>query len=278
MLALGLGPTRRAPRNAACIRASVSCSLYWSPTFLGSPMAIEVPLLGAIAYPANIDHSTVPPTQHEALDHLQSLLSFLAQFERQFYTALLLFDASEGEVWAMASQVESGQRSWNSLDAATDTLSAWKQMAARDGALAIYHFGNTMEAIKRSLPNCAAVNRTVNHQLLSRARARFRKAFPRYEAIRHVVGHVADFAATPAERERHSHKGGAHTVGNVSFDAGTRRQFLGNLYNRSYVVSFKGQVHHYEITRRSALEFSMTKLMIYSAILDPIFMPSAPSS
>jgi len=138
-------------------------------------------------------------------------------------------------------------------------------MAARDGALTIYHFGNAIEGIRKSLPRCPAVNASVDHDILRDASKTFRKAFPNYEAIRHVTGHVSDFTATPDRRREHSHIGELE-VGNISFDD-SPRQFTGNLYNRSYVVSYKGRAYHYEISLDNAHVLYLVKLRVFSSLM-----------
>ena len=170
-------------------------------------MAIIVPVLAKVEWAPQIDDSSIPSCQHEALQHIVQLLGLLARLDRDFRTAVALFNASHDENSDMARAVEAGTMSFGDLDLATDTLSGWQKMAARDGALSIYHFGQAGEAVRKSLPTCAALNAKVDHDALKVALADFRKAFNRYEAIRHVVGHVADWSATRALRRKHSHKG-----------------------------------------------------------------------
>lgn len=150
-----------------------------------------------------------------------------------------------------------------SMDASIDTLSDWMLIAARDGALAIYHFGKTLEAIKKSLPGFPTLNSEVDHNLIRKANADYRKRFPRYEAIRHVVAHSAEFSATQAKRELHANKGPlvARAVGATK---GIR--FSDSLIQRTYIVNFEGDAHSYEITHASADCLFLSKLMVYSTL------------
>ena len=77
-------------------------------------------------------------------------------------------------MWRTADKVERGLETWANLNAITDTTGAWQVMAARDGALAIYHFGNTIEAIRKNLPKCPALGGLVDHSILRDASKSFR--------------------------------------------------------------------------------------------------------
>jgi hypothetical protein len=168
--------------------------------------------------------------------------------------------------------VEAGQLDFQKLDLATDTLSGWQKMAARDGALTIYHFGKTIDAIWQSLPSCPALMTLVNESALRQASKEFRTNFPRYEAIRHVIGHTAEFSATPAQKEAHSIKGPWESP-HVKIFGGARTQFSGNLYDRTYYVTFEGEVHGYEISMTTGDRLRDTKAKIHNSFAAVIMTP-----
>src|SRR6516165_4698948 len=70
------------------------------------------------------------------------------------------------------------------IESPAHTLGAWKSMAARDGALAIYHFGQALAAISPWLHKCPTVSARLDHPAVRLARKAFRAALPSYDAIR----------------------------------------------------------------------------------------------
>ena len=240
-------------------------------------MSIAVLILGPRTGPPQLDRSKIPPEEMPAFLHAVELLASLARFDREFRNAVLLFDASFQENQELVRAVERGQLDFRTLDLATDTLSAWQAIAARDGALTIYHFGNTIEAVRKSLHACPTLDRLVDHARLKHASAEFRKEFPRYEAIRHVVGHAADFAASPKKKDTHSVKGpwkaDFEEVSIEVGDADATTQFSGALYQKSYCVTFEGQMHCYEISHLTADKIESAKERAYSAFLAALAPP-----
>lgn len=232
-------------------------------------MPIIVPPTAYVPGPPQIARDRIPADEQEVLLHISDLLGSLARYECQFQLALLLFDLSHAENSNLVSQVESGQLSFETLDLTTNTLSGWQMMAARDGALAIYHFGQALIAIGANLSNSPTLGSLVNHVPFRLARKSFKATFPSYDAIRHAVGHVADFAATQKKRKIHSIKGPwKFSFGRVSIEVKDEdgfHRFADNLYDRTYCVTYKGEVHKYEITGQTLGRLSKIRLDVYSA-------------
>jgi hypothetical protein len=235
-------------------------------------MPIHIPLLGPIEWLPQLDRDKIPIAEHPALQHIVGLLTALAVQERNFRTAVLLFEASHQENSELANAVSSGVLDFGTLDRATDTLSGWQSIAARDGAMTIYHFGCTVEAIKASLPRCPTLNAGVDHSNLRMARKLFESHFPGYKDIRHVVAHTAEFAATIDDKEIHSHKGRlkiSSDSGSVSMevsDQSASTQFLGNLCDNTYFITFEGRIHKYEISHATAEKLVSVKKRVFSSV------------
>ena len=203
--------------------------------------------------------------------HIERLLSSLAKYEINFLAALTLFDNCEAEMSQMFGYMAAKQKAGEHADISPElqTVTEWMAMAARDGAITIYHFGNTIEAIRQSLPHCPTLNAKVNHSILRGASRYFRHEFPRYEAIRHVVTHAADFQATPNLRAQHSHKGGpirSGRGGSITYEGKIDRYFSHNMMNRTYYVSYQGQAHSYEIDQETADKLFLARVRVYSSL------------
>ena len=65
-------------------------------------------------------------------------------------------------------------------------------------------------------------------------------------------------------QKEHAHTGEL-SVGNISFDDSVR-QFIGNLYNRHFVVSYEGRACHYEIDANAVHALYLAKLRVYSSL------------
>jgi|tagenome__1003787_1003787.scaffolds.fasta_scaffold20692921_2 hypothetical protein len=232
-------------------------------------MAITVPPTDYAAGPPAIDRSSIPAAEQPALLHLLDLLASLGRYEQQFSLAVLLFDEAHEENTRLVRAVEVGQLSFGGLDQLTNTLSGWQMMAARDGALAIYHFGQTLPAVKAAFGQCASLRPVVDFIALRLAANVFEATFPSYEAIRHAVGHVADFAVTPKKKAEHSikgpWKGEFGGVGLELKDFGLLHRFSDNLYDRSYCITIEGKVHSYEVSVATLAKLRTIRASVYAA-------------
>ncbi|MEA2882193.1 MAG: hypothetical protein QOH32_1449 [Bradyrhizobium sp.] len=246
-------------------------------------MAIVVPGIKPKKGPGSFPRHMLPEEEHEAASHIERLLSLLATYEVRFLAALSLFDKSEEEMsklfGLLAHRREVGDP--RSISPEFATVTEWMAMAARDGAITIYHFGNTIEAIRKALPNCPTMNARVEHSILRGASRFFRTEFPRYEAIRHVISHAADFAATPASIAAHSHRGGPikfNRGGSLEISGKASRYYSDNLMNRTYYVSYEGEAHSYEIDQKTADKLLLAKLRVYSSLVARGHLTSTPAS
>ena len=140
-------------------------------------------------------------------------------------------------------------------------------MAARDGALAIYHFGQALHAIASSLKDCPTLRTYTNHGKLRLARKQFEAHFPSVTSIRHVIGHIADFAATIGDKEKHSIRGPyKETFGRVGIQVHDTAKitFSDNLYDHTYAVTYDGAVHTCEISSKTLRTLVAVRETTYS--------------
>jgi hypothetical protein len=237
-----------------------------------SAMAITVPLSDYAPAPPQIDRKRIPAEEQEALLHIVDILASLGRFERRFSLALMLFDFSHDENSRLGADVSMGRADFGTLDAKTNTLSGWQMMAAREGAMTIYHFGQTVEAIGSNLKACPTLCGLADHSTLRVAKKLFNATFPDYDAIRHVVAHMADFSATQKMKASHSivgpWKGNFGAVSIETKDQNAVTRFTDNLYDRTYCITFEGKVYGYEITLGTLETITKIRRHFYSAF-DP---------
>jgi hypothetical protein len=217
-----------------------------------------IPILpNAYEGPPNIDRSRIPADQMPAFLHILTLLANLAVYERRLLSAVYLYQYS--------TQAAREITDFATLELSLWTTGNWQMMAARDGALTIYHFGSTIDGIKSSLPSCAALNAHVDHQKIRAACKLFKARFPGDRAIRHVSAHVADFSKTIAEQASHAVKGPFKERFFSSEDPNGTTWLPGNMNNDTYAVTFEGRAFSYALNLETVAKLRSLKQDVYSA-------------
>jgi len=235
-------------------------------------MTIEVPLSSPPPSPPQLEGQHVLEGDDlEQVRHLYMLLAMIGVSEWQFRQALALLEACRAYPAPSidpANPPKFDPPKFPVYESQGFTRRAWQLMAAREGALTIYHFGQALAAVAPAVRQCSSIADRVDYAALRLARKSFKAAFPSHDAVRHVVGHAVDFTATVEERNRHSvmppweHAFNSHTMQY----AGTRPIFkLGDLSDRAYLVTYEGDVHFYELKAETLERLSAIRERTYSA-------------
>jgi hypothetical protein len=134
-------------------------------------------------------------------------------------------------------------------------------MAARDGAMTVYHFSGVIDAIKKSQKNTPTLRALVDGKRIRAAGRQFKVHFPQFEQIRHAIAHDAEFAATPELKRKHRSpedkitlEGHELTIGD-SFDAETVK----------FCTSIDGHRVSYELSRASLNNLIAVQREVYGA-------------
>jgi len=117
------------------------------------------------------DRWNLDPTFRGEIDELEAYVN-------DFASALTLFDHCQAELKLKHS-----------------TLSPyfkWQFIAARDGAISIYHFGKTYEKLRAIIKGNPAMFSRVDEANLKESGKLLRALFPKFEAVRHAVAHAGD--------------------------------------------------------------------------------------
>ncbi len=118
---------------------------------------------------------------------------------------------------------------------------SWKHIAARDGAINLYHFSTTLESISKSIGLAKSLHHTADHDKIKAARKLFRDTFPTVEKMRHSVAHAADL-----------HKSKENTKENTVFGEKGGLFISGNLVKGVFSFTHEGKVVSYELSQRTA--------------------------
>jgi hypothetical protein len=113
----------------------------------------------------------------------------------------------------------------------------YRIIAARDGALNIFHFGCSLEAVQKQLPTCPALARKTSAVGIRNAVKKFREYFPHCDNVRHAVAHTGEQAKNPRVMRQNEQKA-SHEGHGFSTSAGG--QLVQAIYERTYTVTLKG--------------------------------------
>jgi hypothetical protein len=233
-------------------------TLYQSSTSIARGFMPNIPILpNAYEGPPDIDRGHIPADQMPAFLHIMTLLAELGLYERHLLIAVYLYQYS--------IQAAHEITDFATLEHSLWTTGGWQSMAARDGALTIYHFGRAIEGLKNSLRFCAALNSQVDHRKIKNAGKIFDAAFPDSKAIRDAVAHVADLSQTVEKKTSHAVKGPFKKKWFSSDDPEGITWLPGNMNGHTYAVSFQGKALTYDLSLENAAKLRAVKNQIYSA-------------
>jgi hypothetical protein len=212
-----------------------------------------------------IDRSRIPADQMPAFLHIVQLLAELNLYERNLLLAVYLYEYSQTAGWELRNDF--ARMEW-----ALWTTGGWQLMAARDGALTIYHFGRAIEGLRNSLGFCPALSSQVDSRKIKNAQKIFESRFPDNIEIRNAVAHVADFSQTTEKKTSHAVKGPFKTKWFSSEDPLGVTWLPGNMNGHTYAVTFMGKPYTYDLSFESASKLRDVKVQIFSAF-DPATTP-----
>lgn len=218
----------------------------------------SIPILpNAYEGPPSIDRDDISAEEMPSFLHVQTLLAELGLYERHLLLAVYLYEYSDHAAREITDFAK--------LEWALWTTDGWQSIAARDGAMTIYHFGCSIDGIKNSLPTTPTLNAKIDRQALKNASNIFRSSFPGYLALRHVVAHVADFSQTLEKKASHAVKG-PFSKGLFRSDDPKGVTWLGgNMNGCTYAVTYEGEAFTYDLNRDSVAKLRSIKDRIYSA-------------
>jgi hypothetical protein len=167
------------------------------------------------------------------------MLDNLEGYVRDFRAAVALYDHSLA-LWKKDGTMESEQM-----------FAQWPMLAARDGAMSIYHFGIVMEGIKKTLPSYPAIYGGVDKAQLRAATNLFRQHFPRPERIRNVVAHSAEEAKNLIVQATVSGK-----IGFIMFN---------NMVGRHFTTTYGETTVSYELAETTVHNLDLVKSSFYES-------------
>jgi hypothetical protein len=160
--------------------------------------------------PPKISIAEFPGGERQAISHIGMLLLNLELYIVNFDAAMSLSYFSSGCIGMLSS----GNAKIIAMVPQKDPqlYMQWATIAGRDGAMTIYHFAKTLEAIRKfAFLDCPTFKARVDHQHLRIAQKLFAQWFPDFLHVRHAVAHSAELMKNLKSKQRHA-SGGTWTI------------------------------------------------------------------
>lgn len=134
----------------------------------------------------------------------------------------------------------------------------WSFVAARDGAMTIYHTGKTMELTRAALKRTPTLEALTSTAPLSQAGKTYRQAFPTFEKVRHAVSHSSELFRDKESVARNAFSG-SYDDGLVRIENSTNAVVSNSLLGRNYTNTIDGKIVSYEVSEA-------TKTKVYECV------------
>lgn len=199
-----------------------------------------------------LDPKALPQEEQAECEHLIGNLKALDHFRARYACAMFLLcecnEASEGRASVLRPMVRKFT-SGEIMIADDEMKREWRQIAFRDAAHTIFHFGIILDGIVKGAKRCPTLLRSVDVSLLRQAQPMFEKYFPKSSRMRNAVAHAGDVLHSPASMARNNlyypgeiHVGGLILTGVISSPVGYMTDSF-----RMY-LTFKGDVISVELS------------------------------
>lgn len=214
----------------------------------------------------------LPRDEIEGTVHIANLIDSLERHATEFQHALTLYEISHVK-WIQAfeklQKADFLSNEPRAIKSEIDTYGAWCHIAARDIVMTVFHAGKTLEALRGDLVKAPTLNAHADHDRLRSAAKAFRNHFPRFEGLRHVVGHRGQIESSPHERTKNAFSGAYEdSQGFVKMEDGIFSS-TGTLTNDQFTVTFLGKVLTCEINAAALGNLRAVLSEVYSAFREP---------
>jgi hypothetical protein len=144
------------------------------------------------------------------------------------------------------------------------TMFSWQLVAARDGAMTIYHFATAMDGIDQTVATCPTLLALMNRPMRKAANQYFRQYFPSYIDIRDAVVHTAEKTKTPEKPAEHAHKA-AYESSAMRILEGSTLVITNTLEGRRFTNTWEGRVLAFELSQETVNQLDNVKAQMWTA-------------
>lgn len=134
-------------------------------------------------------------------------------------------------------------------------------IAAKEGALNIYHLGCSLDALRGQVGRCPET-RGLDAIKLREADKLFKRHFPNADTIRHAIAHAGEVWTSPARAKQHQlHEDHSWVGGFVS--AGDYQ--VSGLFERTYSLQWGGRMFEVQMDASTVQKLSDVLALVHSA-------------
>jgi hypothetical protein len=193
----------------------------------------------------------VPEAEKDDASVLLSAASALSHFVLNLGMAVKLFDMASVEQKQLIGQPKKLNEYTTEYKTKRAMYGAWKRIAARDGAIQIYHLGTVINSIRKELGISPSLVALIDAGKLKIAKKLLDSYFPNYQLIRNAVAH-SFYEVAPNKKKfiQHTSHDPVEIPGFVSSNA-ENIAITDSIKDRNYIITFKGKIASYEISDAS---------------------------
>lgn len=229
-----------AARSVVRKRCSDSSVEYIASSFSGmgdSPMSHYV-------VPPHINTYPIPNEEREFVSRLNTSLDFIRTHVGHFAAAVSLMD------YCMEH---------------ADRYHAWAPIAARDGGIQLFNFGEAMKAVHLLLPKIAVVKDIVDAAEVKKARDFFQGKFPKNEDIRNAISHAGEQRKLKDPMRVHAFKKKKEVAPGGTFDGRQGKNMFGtSLQDRQFTTNWNAKIVSYELSAESLANVGQSLEMFWA--------------
>lgn len=217
--------------------------------------------------PPSIPVDSLPEDEKGYAEAINGLLQNLTTYTKDFEAALsLLYQAHK---WSK-EEMERTRATTLPDRSLSDSLRDWMMLAARDGAMTVWHFGQSKNWINKNLYKCPTLVPKVPTVLLGEGHDLFKQAFPHWENLRHAVAHHAELLKNPAARKKTMITTGYDGPG-ITIPGGGELYLGRMLMGHRFMNTHEGKVVHYDLSPESLDALKASKAKFWEAFrgVDP---------
>jgi hypothetical protein len=213
-------------------------------------------------YPPDIYQSLLPQAERDDAHRFSSGLHDLSRWVGSFEAAVALFESAA----ALLGPVREREKAVG-VGKEEGTVLEWQHIAARDGAMSIYHFGKMFEASRASIGKMPTVLAKHDKMLSRQARKLFEQHFPNFLDIRHAVAHSAELTKDQAAFDKNAFTGSYSGPG-LKIEAGAKNNIVMGLTGTTFATTHEGRILTYDITRATLDTLGRVLLTYFSAFAE----------
>lgn len=140
-------------------------------------------------------------------------------------------------------------------------------VAAKEGALAIFHFAETLRALRKMLPMCPTAKGSVDLAKVRSALGVFEKRFPHVDNTRHGVAHAGEVWKNPKAMRLYQQRKDYCSDGGFVAAGGW---LTSGLHDRTFSVSWGGDVFVVQMDHSTTNTLLQVRSMVEAAFLEPL--------